>query len=590
MTEGKIRRLPEELIAKIAAGEVVERPASVVKELVENALDAMAKSIDVRLEAGGLRTIEVRDDGIGMTPADAKLAIERHATSKISSEDDLFAVRTLGFRGEALPSIAAVSRLTLRTRPADANEGFRFSVEGPKVVAEEPTAMPQGTWITAADLFFNTPARRKFMKSERSELGACAQIVSRLALARPDVEFRVNHQDRSLLDFPRASQARRAADVLGERVEDKLLKLDHEEGPLKVGGFAGSPLLHWPNSAGLYLYVNGRYFRDRVLVHAVCDAFSQAIPPGRFPIGVLMLDIDPKLVDVNVHPQKIEVRFRDTSEIYRVVRTATLEALGPRLFSPSPLAPGAEVTPAPPAPSLPLLHHASVPQAPTFAGPAADANAPVASDATSMGSTDRVSPTSPQGMESALLPVVLGQVRNTFILCEGPQGLLVIDQHTAHERVLFEKLKGQLQNGGVTHQALLMPEIFKAAPQEAVILHELIPMLDGAGMDIEPMGSAFAIKSIPSGLNVPHAESFLRDLLREWSDAPGDKTGDPREHLLDLIACRAAVKAGDELNPAELESLVAQTYSSPSAYTCPHGRPVLLEWTFDALEKAFKRK
>lgn len=619
LSTGVVHRLSESLVAKIAAGEVIERPASILKELLENSIDASARSIHVRLLAGGIRLIEVRDDGIGMSPEDARLSLERHATSKIGSEDDLYSIRSLGFRGEALPSIAAVSKLTLRTRTREAEHGFRVDAHGSNIVKEEPCALEPGTWLSAAEIFFNTPARRKFLKSERSELGAAVQVLSRIALSRPELEFRLDHEDSRLVDFPRADLARRTCDVIGSRVEGKLVALRHREGPLEVTGLIGTPLVHWPNGAGLYLYLNGRYFRDRLLNHAVHDAFAQTLPGGRYPVGVVYLSLDPRWVDVNVHPQKLEVRFKDAGEVFRIVRHAAREALGPRLFAPQPEPSHAEINlPQPPDAALiqvsALQHPLGPAGRPRDTGHSKPWGVPRPDPYTEnvlspsrrgrlggpQPSDPDVAQTAPRQSDGFVEPVearavptpvtVIGQLRHTFILCESDNGLIVVDQHTAHERILFEKLKDQLRDGGVARQSLLMPEIYSPPPQEATVILDLLPILDQSGFSVEPFGSSFAVKAIPAGLSVSDAVGFLADLVRNSREMEIGKKEDPRETLLDLIACRAAVKAGDELSAEEQERLVSQVYGTSSAFTCPHGRPVLLEWSYDTLERAFKRR
>jgi DNA mismatch repair protein MutL len=582
-----VRRLPDALIDQIAAGEVVERPASVVKELVENALDAGADRVRVEVREGGSALVAVTDDGRGMTAADARLALERHATSKIASVDDLARIGTFGFRGEALPAIASVSRLRLRTRARGAEAGLEIEIDGGRRVAERAAGAPEGTRVEVADLFHNVPARRKFLKAPATEWGHVADWLARAALALPGVHFDVRRDDRPAVSWPAVGEPLdRIAAVLSEREAEGLVPLSAEDGALCVAGFASRPDVHRPTAAGLYLFVQRRPVRDRLLRHALLDAYRDVLPRGRFPSAVLFLDCPPEAVDVNVHPAKWEVRFAEPNAVHRLVSRAVREALGTRRWIAVPEA--VEPVPGPPAragaPFESTLLRETPPEASDwiFAGrPAAPASPAEALPAAP------APPTSP-GLRFVELPL-LGQILATYLLLETPDGLVLVDQHAAHERVLFERLRAAWRAHGVARQALLLPATVELSPDRAARLAEadLAPL----GFDVEPFGEGVvAVRAIPAELSGQDPAALLREIADLLGPGgTGLRAPDAVERLFASLACHAARRAGERLNPAEQRALLAALDAIPWAPTCPHGRPVAVPISRAEIERRFGR-
>ncbi|SCY88854.1 DNA mismatch repair endonuclease MutL [Desulfoluna spongiiphila] len=620
----KVRILPDILSNKIAAGEVVERPASVVKELVENALDAKSRSIAIDVEKGGRRLIRVADDGCGMAADDAMLAIERYATSKIYTDEDLFNISTLGFRGEALPSIASVSRFSLTSRTEDQDVGCTVEMEGGKVTKVSETGAPKGTLISVSHLFFNTPARRKFLKGEGTEMGHIADTVSAIALAWPTVRFRLTHNGKPVRSWPATEDLRqRVEEVLGRDVRGHLAEVSLTRGELTVSGFVSSPEVTRSTTQKIFLYVNGRPVKDRVILNSLLSGYRPRLMKGRFPMGMLSITLPCDWVDVNVHPAKNEVRFRDASSVGLAVEDGVKEALAQAetasrhfgaarpaaSFAPAASAPAphrddldarvAEPTalfadePAFTAPSSPLppqawqeadaqeLYAPVMPLAPVE-----DACDALEDEPASPEDAPPVSAEAPPGQFSRLR--IIGQYADTYILCDAGDGLILIDQHAAHERVVFEQLKGQ---GSVLSQRLLVPETVELGFREADAVSGILEELGRFGLEVEPFGgTTFVVKSVPAMLAADGMARLVSEIAEKMVRM-GQR--DTLERCLDecliLMACHGAIRAGQALSTKEVHRLLTELDACKDPSFCPHGRPTWIRWSTGSLERAFKR-
>jgi DNA mismatch repair protein MutL len=588
----RIVRLPEGVAAKIAAGEVIERPAAVVKELVENALDAGAGRIDIALEGGGRRLVQVADDGEGMTPEDARLSLERHTTSKIRALADLLAITTYGFRGEALASIAAVSRLTLVTRPRDALAGTRIEVEGGRLVAEGPAGAPPGATVAVRSLFFNLPARRQFLRSPATETAQASDVVARLALAHPEVAVSLTVDGRLTLAGRRdADLEERLAALVGPDAPP-LVPVSRAEGGVAVTGYVSPPGVSRSGAGSLYLFVNDRPIRDRAILHAVLQGSRHAHEPGRYPFGALFLTVPPPLVDVNVHPAKAEVRFREPSAVHGLVSRAVEGALvaagalpvGPLEGGPRRVEGAREALatylrrvetpgrpPTSPAPAAPLPLEAEPPRR-----------------AAAAGREDQ----GPGPMRYAALRY-LGQLRASYLLCEGEEGLVVIDQHAAHERLRFERLRAARAGREPAALRLLVPRAVTLRPDRAAVVAERAPWLAALGLEVEPFGPTGTL--LVTAVPVPLASLDPAPLLEEVaSDLEGLAPAAPLEavldHLLATLACHGAVTFRQALDPAEAQGLLADLDRFGVTGACPHGRPVSRLIGFGELERLFQRR
>jgi DNA mismatch repair protein MutL len=601
----RIQLLSPGLVNQIAAGEVVERPASVVKELVENALDAGAGAIQVDVDEGGLALVRVADDGCGMGPDDALLALERHATSKLRDAEGLHAILTMGFRGEALPAIASVARLRLDTCDADGGPGTRLVVEGGAVVERGAIGRARGTTIEVRDLFFNTPARRKFMKSPAAEAGHATEAVIRLALARRDVGFTLRSGGRVVLASPAgATLADRALAALGREAASRLVAVDGVRGDLRVTGGVTAPDHSEATSRAAYLFVNGRFVRDRSVAHAVLRAYAGVLPPGRHPASILFVEMPPGRVDVNVHPQKLEVRFQDAREVIDAVHHAVAAALrsAPWLKhgggQPPPAA--EEAGGAPPTP------HAAEATAAFLAGLRAGLPARAPEPITAplpFGGAPPPAPFSPApagpagpgapapGYFGALR--YIGQHARTYLLCEAPGGaLVVVDQHASHERLLFHRLGVAWRERALAVQPLLVPEIVALPPGPARALEGAAPELAALGLEVEPFGGeSFAVKALPAALAGVDLAALLRDLGQQIEQAERGTALDAAVHdLLATMACHAAIRANQEIGPEEARALLAGLDAIDFKGRCPHGRPVVFEIPAADLEKRVGRR
>ncbi len=593
---GQVRALPEALIDQIAAGEVVERPASVVKELVENSLDAGALRVRVEVRGGGRDWIAVTDDGSGMEPADARLALQRHATSKIASADDLQRISTYGFRGEALPAIASVSRLRLRTRTHASAIGIEIRVEAGRLLEEHEAAGPAGTRVEIADLFGAVPARRKFLKTVATEWGHLSDWLARSALARPDVHFEVQRDDRPALAWPAVAEPlERVAAVLGEQEAQAFVAIDLTAGELRVHGFASRPDRHRPTLGGIHLFVNGRAVRDRLLQHALVDVYRDVLPRGRFPSAVLFLEIPTAQVDVNVHPAKWEVRFAEPQAVHRAVRQALSRGLESRRW----LGDAASPALAPPRASHPGASAAAwggrraadgAPGDWTLAAPGLAAEGADAA----WGAAPARAPEALQFADQRLL----GQLLATYLVLETKHGLLLVDQHAAHERVLYERLRSEWSERSVASQGLLAPIPVTLDPAAGALLVESADALARLGFEVEPFGEAtVAVRGIPALLSGSDPVMLLRELAAELvADPEARSLAGERpalaavDRLFASLACHAARRKGELLAPVEQRALLSALDAIPWAPTCPHGRPVAVPYELAEIERRFARR
>ena len=650
---GKIHVLPERVANQIAAGEVVERPASVVKELLENALDAGSTRIRINVEAGGKKLIQIVDNGCGMVRDDAMLAFERHATSKIKQTEDLLNIATLGFRGEALPSIASVARLHLETRAAEEAAGTILEINGGKIVRVEEAGLPLGTSITVRDLFFNTPARKKFLKSESTELSHIASLVTHYALAHPEKHFELHSATNALLVAPPVDGHReRVYQVFGQETLDQLIPLaavqplariglpqpppwrrDPEEdggrldpGEIRLHGFVSKPEIQKLNRNSIFIFVNGRLIRDRLIQHALTEAYRNILPPTVYPVVLLFLEMPTAEVDVNVHPSKTEVRFRQHSVLHDFVRESVRAALMkarpvPQFLSEihaqpsagSALTPGtrsgSEFQRAPwrdlyePAAAGFALQAPSIP--PTTARlEFEDEIAVEANAAVSLARAPEVAvpdhgcappidqePQTPPTLESIRTLRPLGQIRNSFILAVNEDGLWIIDQHVAHERVLFEKVRRQRAAQRVESQRLLMPLVIELTPAQQAIFGEIADELAHNGFEAEPFGArSVAVKIAPAGVDASQIEPMLNEIFEQLSrEDQAINLEAVRTRIAASIACHAAIKVNMPLEQNKMEWLLAELAKTQHPMTCPHGRPVVLRYSMQDIQKAFKR-
>lgn len=586
----RVRPLPDALIDQIAAGEVVERPASVVKELVENALDAGATRLRVEVRAGGADFVGVTDDGSGMTPEDARLALERHATSKLARAEDLQRIATYGFRGEALPAIAAVSSLRLRTRTAAAPEALELRLEHGRLTESRAASGPVGTRVEVADLFGSVPARRKFLKKPTTEWSHVSDWLSRAALALPGVHFEIHRDDRPALAWPASSDGLdRIAAVLGEHTAEALVAVEHAEGPFSVEGFVSRPDVHRPTLAGVYLFVNGRPVRDRTMQHALVEVYRDWLPRGRFPSAVLFLTAPLELVDVNVHPAKWEVRFAEPRAVHGAVRHAVRAAIGARAWVGEGGARPAAADPQ--AASAPGFRPATDTGDWIFAERSAPAGATLPGLA--------VADAEPGARLRFADLHLLGQLLATYLVLEGKDRLLLVDQHAAHERVLYERLRAEWQAGRVESQGLLAPLAVALEPARLAALHEAAAPLAALGFDLEEFGEDAAIvRAIPALLSERDPAGLVRDLADELraSEAPAEalapeaRSLEAADRLFAQLACHAARRKGDALAVGEQRALLDALDAIPWAPTCPHGRPVAVPLDRDEIERRFARR
>jgi DNA mismatch repair protein MutL len=579
----KIQILPEPVAQAIAAGEVIERPASVVKELMENALDAGASKIAVELKAGGLQLIRVLDNGEGIDPEDVPMALQRYATSKIQRSEDLFAIQTLGFRGEALPSIAAVSQLTIKTRVPRSVSGTQLICEGGEVRSTTEVGCPVGTEVEVKNLFYNIPVKRKFVKSIQTELRHSLNHFLRLSLAHPSVSFKFVHEGRILYEYLKTdSPMVRVEAILGREIYGHLQPIEFEEGETHLRGFASLPSFSKGNGDGIYLYVNRRFIKDRMIYKAILEAYRHVIPGGKFPVVILFITLPPSAIDVNVHPTKAEVKFKDPDRIFRMVQGALSSAMtssgslkkqedvGDGMGQPPSLNefPSLETTKAYPM-RLPLV------------GGDREAVTVVREAWTPEWEVERKTPFR-----------ILGQVQATYILCEGTEGLILIDQHAAHERLLYEKYKKDQEIGSIPTEKLLIPIPMELSTEESFVLMSYLEEVESMGFEIDAIGERMvAIRTIPKLTEPFDPKGMVREFLEELSFLKREGKGSEAIHkMLVSLACHSAIRGNFVLRREEMEGLVGALHPFHHSLTCPHGRPVFFVISPEELARQFKRK
>lgn len=619
MERRSITQLSTALVNRIAAGEVIERPASVVKELVENSIDAGATQVLVEIEDGGRELIRVIDDGCGIPPGELPLAFAEHATSKLLNDDDLFRIATMGFRGEALASIGSVSHARIQSRVPGDDAAYEIENRGGVVTAPQATAGNVGTTVEVRNLFYNTPARRKFMKGASTEFGHISEIVLRLALPHPHVGFKLLHNGRVALDLAAAPPAERVLEAWPREIQEQRLQVDARDAEVRISGIIGLPELARPTGKYQYFYLNGRHIKDKFIQHATREAYRGLTEPGRYPACVLMLEVPPQDVDVNVHPTKVEVRFRDGGRIHGLV----LSALRERLLS-------SDLTPA----AVPM--RADVP---AFSGAPAEARQdlreklaaffregaaaggmavepakpfeftppPVATGRLDFGSPVATGTSAPIGdafppapamsqpvaptQDSGAPKATAIQLHNSYLVAQTDDGMVIIDQHALHERVMYEELRGRMLRGPLESQRLLIPATVQASNRQVALLDQIQPLLGRLGIEVSAFGpNTLAVQAFPTFLAKLDPGTFLRELLERGEQELLDLHEEEILHeILDMMACKAAVKAGDPLTPAEIEALLAKRDLIDRSSNCPHGRPTTLRLTLNDLEKQFKR-
>ena len=576
----KIQILSAEMANRIAAGEVVERPASVVKELVENSIDAGASQITISLEKSGSSLIRVTDNGEGMAAEDLALAVERHSTSKLRSDEDLFKIVTLGFRGEALPSIASVARLEITSRQSGSETGYRLQVNGGIKGEPHMAAAAIGTTVEIKDLFYNVPARKKFLKTPGTEFSHVCDVVNRMALAYPQIHFRLAHNGKTLSDFVAVHEVRdRLEQVLGCELAKSLRPFDARHGGLSVSGMLSGAPTSFPNTRHLITFVNRRYVRDKILTHAVLHGYDTLLMKGQYPAVLLLLEIPFEDVDVNVHPAKYEVRFRRQSEAYEAVAHAIRGAL--KLNAREPLGRNFTLL----RQSSAAVMESSLPYPSAATGAATPFDSPPSREVFAMPTLSR----SQDGYFSSLN--VLGQILGCYLVCASAQGLALIDQHAAHERVAFERLRKQLRNSTVERQALLLHQVIELSAGEAMLLEKQLGLLERCGFTLEPFGPhSYAVTAVPALLPEGDYRSVVRQMVAELAEVDkSEKLGQHLEERLATIACHSVIRANRQLEMHEMRALLRDLDQTDFATQCPHGRPVLLEFSREELERMFKR-
>ena len=598
----RIQQLSPSLVNRIAAGEVIERPAAVVKELVENAIDAGATQISVEVEDGGRALVRVIDDGCGIPPEELALAFASHATSKITSDDDLFQIATMGFRGEALASIGAVSHARVLSRTEGSDAAYEIFNRGGIISDPQAAAGNVGTTIEVRNLFYNTPARRKFIKGTSTEFGHISETLLRLALPHPAISFKLLHNGRGALDLPATSEQERMLAAWPDGFREQRLPLDVRDAEVKLRGIVGLPELARPTAKYQYVYLNGRAIRDRFIQHALRESYRGLTEPGRHPAAILLIEIPPQDVDVNVHPTKAEVRFRDSGRLHGLVLSGVREVLLGNDLSPSAVPAGAQQD----APRQDLREklaaffrqlpgEAVAPEAATFSRAQVGGGAGSLSDELPV--RDEVGPWVNEGemrqMEGGgpAKPQAAIQLHNSYLVAQCDDGLVIIDQHALHERIMYEELLGRLQRGPLESQRLLIPEPVNVSSAQAALLEQIQPLLARLGIEVTPFGpGAVAVQSFPSFLAKLEPGAFVRELLERGEQELLDLHDEELLHeVLDMMACKAAVKAGDPLSSAEIEALLARRDLVERSSNCPHGRPTTLRLTLRDLEKQFKR-
>lgn len=576
---GKIKVLPQEVISKIAAGEVVERPASVVKELLENSLDAKSTRIAIDLREGGKSLIRVRDNGVGMDEADARLALAPHATSKISTVEEISRIQSFGFRGEALASICAVSHLRLTTRAQGSDCGAQVEAQGSKILSIRSVGAPEGTFIDVRNLFFNLPARRKQLKSTVSETRQVIRVAEKIALLNPEASFRLQQENKVLLDVPAVPTLKeRIKSLHGKEIFNSLLELDFRERFLKITGFISKPDLTYRQSNQIYMFVNRRPINSTLIVHAIREGYQGFLMKDRWPVVFLSIEIEPSLVDVNIHPTKREVRFLNEQGIYAILVKLIKDRLHTSRIIPA--VSGEEELPRKEEIKKAIAQYLT--------------NRKPRPSGVDLFQPSKFIPPKPSPIPSGVLSgiVPLAQIDNTYIISQDEDGLLVIDQHAASERINYERFKQSLQGQKLETQQLLLPITLELSPAKAALLKEQIVQLVKLGFEIEEFGrNTFIVKAVPALVSRRGDKNVISRTIDELGEVNFKKSpNELLEELCKLLACHSAIRAGDKLQPREMERLISQLQHTDLAYTCPHGRPTMIKITRAELETRFKRK
>ena len=607
---GTITILPEQLANKIAAGEVVQRPESVVKELVENSIDAGAASVSIVINEGGKSLIQISDDGLGMNDEDAAIAFGRHATSKIQSYEDLENIRTLGFRGEALASIAAVAHVELKTRRSSDEVGTLVRIEGGDLKEQAKAATQPGTIITVRNLFYNTPARRHFLKSNNTEFKHIYDVVQRVALSRPDIAIRFTSDGEELLDLKSGDIADRLKNLYGERHFETLLPFDEKTEMLSVSGFIGKPDFARKSRVDQYLFLNRRTIVNRSINHAIFSGYEHLIEKGNFPFYLVFLDLDPHKVDVNVHPSKMEVKFADEQSIYRFIMSVVRKTLGSNDIVPSLEVNGTKTFDG----SFASLRHAALPR--HFSGDFGS-NERSSFPSPSSSFSQEHSQQAPSGLDKLFsdIPTVqlpesagqqqfshgtredeaqegkaIWQLHNKYILSQIRTGLMIVDQHVAHERILYERALASFNNAVPVSQQLLFPHTLELSSGDFALAKELIPHLQAIGFDLKLFGkNTIVLEGVPTEIKSGTEGSILQDILDEFKNNQHRVKLDARDNVAKSFSCKAAIKAGDKLSEVEMRVLIDQLFATSMPYVCPHGRPVVVKISIGELDRRFMR-
>jgi len=596
----RIQILPREITEKIAAGEVVERPASVIKELLENSLDAQATRVEVTAWPAMTDRLEVSDDGTGMSPEEVRVALMRHATSKITCEEDLYSISSLGFRGEALASIAAVADLRIETRTEDTDLGVRVRVQGGEVSEVREVGMTRGTRIVVQDLFQYTPARLKFLRSRQTEAGHILDTFLRLSLSRKDVTFHLKKKDKSWIQAPATADLKqRAAHLFGWELAERLKPLSGEDGDCRLHGLVGPADMHRGNQRGLFLFVNRRPIRDVMVLRAIHEAYRGNLPKGRVPVAILFLDLPFSDVDVNAHPTKMEVHFSHPQEIRALFVRHVSRALERNAWFPVPGPSGGSV-------EKPLIRDPSDASAVSYSpGPLPDkspvsdpprppdsARHPRPAPPASPGEPEPVSPVPPPRPDPLFTRFrILGQLQDTYLVCEYGEQLLLVDQHAAHERIVYEQLEDAYDRQGIVKQSLLIPSVVELPPREAECVREQREPLSAFGLEVEPYGGmSFVVKAVPAVLADADPGRLLQDVAEELVEqGRTHHLNRMRSQVFARMACHTVVRAGRTLEPREMDALLRALDEKPGLLSCPHGRPVVIAWSLQEIQKRFRR-
>lgn len=587
MTQNKIKILSEDLTNKIAAGEVVDRPAAIVKELVENAIDAGADEITVVLKHGGKSLIQVVDNGTGMSRDDAILAIQRHTTSKIGTYDDLHNIHTLGFRGEALASIASVSRVELKTMPGKETSGTMLKIEGGVVDDVTDAGGTRGTSIAVKNLFYNTPARRKFLKTDETEYRHILGIIQRFTMAYFQISFNVYHNDQLVYSLKPAEPRQRIIQVLGNRYQEKLVDVEDKGTLMTISGFIGNQDSAKKSRGDQFLFLNGRYIINRALNHAIVSSYGTIIPRGEFPMYALFMEIEPRRVDVNVHPTKMEVKFADERLVYNLLRAAVKRALSSGQIIPS-LSPNFSVTPQPIS-RPPENRYAQQTVIPLYETTPSMDTAPSIPGPPRERPEFRPAPIQMPRHEPKFERQNVWQIHNQYIVSQIKSGLVVIDQHVAHERILYERALKKFEESNPGSQQLLFPQVIELSPEELTYLMEMLPFLEKIGFVVKGFGgNTVVLEGVPSGMKISNHETIISEILDEFKNNKNTSL-DIRDNVAKSYSCKMAIKKGDPLSREEMNLLIDQLFATQSPYFCPHGRPVIVNISLEELDKRFGR-